>query len=759
MKRSIRFDPFYITTFACTLVFLAACFSPQITFAQDKSPQVEGYASASSVPQGRSINFHTSTNVPAYSVQIFREGANGRELMMTIPNLPGNAYRCQDAVGVPVEQDEEPLGCNWPVAYTLNVPLTWPSGIYVADLLDADDQPGGYGSYIFFVVTENLPGSTSDILFYVPTNTWQAYNSYGGWSLYTDPQAVKITFDRPYKPCSDCKYCWELPLARWMESEGYHVEYVTSEDIHNNSDLLFNYTLVLSVGHDEYWSKEMRDNVDAFLDTGGNYAIFSGNTMYRQVRYEDNNRTLVGYKAYWRDDPMYGVDNIRISKKFSTFPVNWPQNSTIGLGWTGWVNNSPESSKKGRFTIYRSNHWIYEGTGLQDGNEFWYEPVEKVEVDGTAFIWENGLPIVTGEEETPLNFIILGLEPSTKGYATMGTFTHPGGGTVFNAATFGWPRGLLPEYNPDDFLIVQQITRNIINTLSNTSPPTPPANQRPKVNAGSDKRIVLPENSVLLEGMVTDDGLPAPPGTVAITWSQVSGPETVIFDDAAAEVTWATFTAAGTYVLQLEADDGQLTASDEVFVLVNEAGEETIILDVRVEDSFNDAEEATSGAMALTSSDLELVYDNYNDSDQTVGIRFTDVAVSQGATIVNAWVQFQVDEKSSEPTSITIKGEDTDDAQRFASSKWDISSRTTTESAVQWSPAQWMSVGDAGVEQQTPDIAPIIQEIVNRPGWSRGNSLVLIITGTGKRVAESYNGDPNGAPLLHIEYYTGSPAN
>jgi peptidoglycan/xylan/chitin deacetylase (PgdA/CDA1 family) len=596
--------------FACSLVFLATWFPTQSAIALDKSPQVVGYASDSSVPHGRSINFHTSTRVPKYNIQIFREGANGRKLMMTLKDLPGKWYACQDAYGVPVDKDGNPLGCNWPVAYTLNVPYTWPSGLYLADLLDADDQPGGYGSYIYFIVTENQPGSTSDIIFHVPTNTWQAYNPYGGWSLYTDPRAVKLTFDRPYKPDYRGRHKWQVPLVRWLESEGYAVEYVASEDIHNEPNLLFNYTLFLSVGHDEYWSKEMRDHLDAFLGAGGNCAIFSGNTLFRQVRYEDGGRTLVGYKLHWRDDPMYKKDNIRVTRECKNYPINWPQNSTTGLGWTGWVNKSPESPKKGRYTVYRSNHWIYDGTGLKDLDEFWYEPTEKVEVDGSAFFWENGLPIVSGEEETPLNFIILGIQPSTRGHATLGIYAHPGGGTVFNAATFGWSRGLIPEYNPEDYKIVQQITRNVINSLSSSSPPSPPptspppGNQRPNVDAGSNQAITLPDDSAFIEGTVTDDYLPNPPGIVTTTWSQVSGPGTVSFDNAFAVDTRATFPQAGTYVLQLKADDGKLTATDRVTIVVNQAGENdlpTIII------STDDLVENTKSTLPVSNRFIRFV--------------------------------------------------------------------------------------------------------------------------------------------------------
>jgi hypothetical protein len=153
--------------------------------------------------------------------------------------------------------------------------------------------------------------------------------------------------------------------------------------------------------------------------------------------------------------------------------------------------------------------------------------------------------------------------------------------------------------------------------------------------------------------------------------------------------------------------------------------------------------------MNLISSDLELVRDIVN---QSVGIRFTGVDIPQGATIVNAYVQFQVDETTSEATSLTIEGEDIDDATPFTSSDWDISSRARTLADVSWSPEAWLKAGQAGTDQRTPDLSSVIQEIVNQSGWSIGNSLVVIITGTGKRVAESYDIDQGGAPLLHVEY-------
>ena len=175
-------------------------------------------------------------------------------------------------------------------------------------------------------------------------------------------------------------------------------------------------------------------------------------------------------------------------------------------------------------------------------------------------------------------------------------------------------------------------------------------------------------------------------------------------------------------------------------------------LEVRVAASTDDAEEKPSGSMSLTSSDLELVFDG---SDQTVGMRFNAVTIPPGAAITNAYVQFQVDEANTEATSLVIEAEATDNATTFSGSNGNISSRSRTASFVSWSPVPWTTVGLAGPDQRTPNIASIIQEIVNRPGWSSGNSLVIIITGTGHRTAEAFDGVPSAAPLLHVDYVVG----
>ncbi len=287
----------------------------------------------------------------------------------------------------------------------------------------------------------------------------------------------------------------------------------------------------------------------------------------------------------------------------------------------------------------------------------------------------------------------------------------------------------------------------------------PPAqNMAPVVSAGDDQSIGVPDLSVpaesLLDAMVFDDGLPDPPGAVSTQWTLVSGPAAVTFADSSAVDTTVSLPVAGSYVLRLTAGDGALTASDELTIVVEEGVAPSV--NVRVAASSDDAEETlSSGSVDTNSSDLELIRDG--TQAQIVGMRFNGVAIPAGVTVQKAYVQFQVDEADSESTSLLIQGQATDHAATFSQTGANLSSRPRTAASVGWSPAAWTTVGQAGLAQQTPDIAAVIQEIINRPGWTSGNSLAILITGSGVRVAESYDGLPAGAPLLHVEFLNTQP--
>ncbi len=293
-----------------------------------------------------------------------------------------------------------------------------------------------------------------------------------------------------------------------------------------------------------------------------------------------------------------------------------------------------------------------------------------------------------------------------------------------------------------------------------TMPPIgAPTNQPPAVNAGPDATVVLPAVASL-DGTVTDDGLPSPPGAVTTAWSRVSGPGTVAFGNSAAVDTTATFSVAGSYVLQLSATDGALTATDQVAVTVLAAGGGSSgSFEKRVAAGSDDAEQRLTGSTSLSSSDLELTTDG--TTQQVVGMRFTNVAVPRGATVTNAYLQFQVDEVSTGAASLTVRAENSDNAPTYAATSGNVTSRATTAASVAWSPPDWPTKGAAGAGQRTPNLAALVQAVVSRSGWSAGNALALQVSGTGRRTAEAFEGGASTATLLHVDYTsgTGTPAN
>lgn len=170
----------------------------------------------------------------------------------------------------------------------------------------------------------------------------------------------------------------------------------------------------------------------------------------------------------------------------------------------------------------------------------------------------------------------------------------------------------------------------------------------------------------------------------------------------------------------------------------------------RVLANDDDAEEAASdGSMNLNSADLELIQDG--SEVQVVGIRIQNVSIAQGTPVRNAYLEFTTDEVSAGACSLTIQAHDTNNSGPFVSTVFNISNRVKTTASVVWNPAPWTVIGAAGPEQRTPDLSAIIQEIVDRPGWTAGNAITFIITGSGRRTATAYESGSGTAPLLHVE--------
>ncbi|MGH2631500.1 MAG: PKD domain-containing protein [Actinomycetota bacterium] len=274
----------------------------------------------------------------------------------------------------------------------------------------------------------------------------------------------------------------------------------------------------------------------------------------------------------------------------------------------------------------------------------------------------------------------------------------------------------------------------------------PVGNQPPNVHAGSDQTVTLPD-SAALGGAVSDDGLPEG-ATLTSTWTQVSGAGTATFTDVSSPTTTVSFSAPGTYALRLTADDTDLQSADDVVIAVQAEG--TATLDVSIATGNDDAEEKASGAVNRASTALDL--GTLDAGGQTVGLRFTDVSVPQGATITAAHVQFQA-KKSITPVTLLIAAEASNDAGIFTTQAFGISNRPRTSADVTWTPEPWTTANELGPKQKTPDLTTVIQEVVDLNQWS-GNALVLFVTrvsGTGKRAAVSFNGS-GAEPRLHVEY-------
>ncbi|MDX8482331.1 metallophosphoesterase [Mesorhizobium sp. VK24D] len=207
-----------------------------------------------------------------------------------------------------------------------------------------------------------------------------------------------------------------------------------------------------------------------------------------------------------------------------------------------------------------------------------------------------------------------------------------------------------------------------------------------------------------------------------------------------------------------DAAAGTGTTATATTLAINTALGADPIFETRVATAGDDVEEKGSGTIGTNINDLELGYDG--TTRQTVGIRFTGINIPQGAIITNAYIQFQANEVKTGATSLLIQGDNVDDASAFTSTAFNVSSLPRTTASTAWTPDPWNIVGEHGLAERTPDLTAIVQEIVNRSGWSALNHMAFIITGTGTRTADSYEYNPASAPLLHVEYLlpvSGSP--
>lgn len=436
-------------------------------------PFIHGYVGKRSYVAGENVTFHLSTNTKKVDFEIVRLGAKP-EVVFSQKGIPADEH--------PVPKNASSHGCDWPAPLGITIPKKWRSGVYEAWTRAGDTT----GNRMFFVIRSSHPGRDAKILLQLSTNTYNAYNGWGGYSLYTywgpkhwdkkhepgDVLGRRVSFQRPF---NGMDRNWELPFIQWAERSGYKIDYAINSDLEFHPEILQHYKLILSVGHDEYWSAPMRDHLEDYIAKGGNVAFFSGNTCCWQVRSEDAGNDLVCWKEGFEQDPLFRPEgHPLLSTLWSHHLVKRPENQLTGVGFLRggfhrFRDGIPDGS--GAYTVHRPNHWIFQGTGLEEGMEFGgANTIVGYECDGCEFTMVDGRPVPTGRDGTPKNFTILGTAPARWGegdlgwykpahelwkknkheHGCMGIYTVPGGGTVFTAATTDWAHGLSPSPHQAD---------------------------------------------------------------------------------------------------------------------------------------------------------------------------------------------------------------------------------------------------------------------------------------------------------------------
>ncbi len=273
---------------------------------QAPTGSVDGYTSEVSVLPGGHVDLHVSTSPAArYRVVVFRlgwYGGTGRRQLACLPSCGGDEQGVARSTSG-FDTSTGYLNAGWPVTDTIDVSPAWVSGYYVADLLLTSGPNAGSVRWVPFVVRE--PRSQhSAILVQAAVNTWQAYNRWGGMSLYKGPSGgnckgicTHVSFDRPYATKTQNLWDYEVPLVHFLEEHGYDVSYTTDVDTDSNPQELLGHRLVIVAGHDEYWTKTMRDAFDRARALGTNLAFLGADIGYWQMRYEDNRRTIVEYRS------------------------------------------------------------------------------------------------------------------------------------------------------------------------------------------------------------------------------------------------------------------------------------------------------------------------------------------------------------------------------------------------------------------------------------------------------------------------------
>jgi len=368
---------------------------------------IEGYAAELSYRVGETATLHVSTKADRFDVVIERWGVVREQV-----------FERRDIAGVftPPPPDADANGCGWPASVSFEVDPSWSSGFYLVSLVAHGAPQGRNVAHAGFVVRP--AERTACALIVLATNTWNAYNNWGGVSLYTG--GTQVSFRRPFGRGMLCRpevdrddrkarparwgeefdvdgelfqayrlangyppavgssgwFTFERRFVEWAEGNGLELDYAISSDLESGVEELDGYDLVLGVGHDEYWSAPQREAVENYVSSGGDYASFSGNTMFWQVRVEPatDGTTMVCHKYTALDtDPVVAAGSPELMSGMWCDPVvGRPEWSLLGGGsaWGLYYRFGAAVARgSGGFTVYRDDHWLMEGSGLRYGDQ------------------------------------------------------------------------------------------------------------------------------------------------------------------------------------------------------------------------------------------------------------------------------------------------------------------------------------------------------------------------------------------------------
>ena len=421
---------------------------------------IQGFATNISVNVGTKVDFKIDSSTANYKVTIYRTGYYGglgaRKIATVNPvSSVQNQPQCI------TDNATELYDCgNWAVSASWNVPATAVSGVYIAKLQRNDN---GDVSHITFIVRDDSSRSTA--VFQTSDPTWHAYNTYGGSDFYqgaANGRAYKISYNRPFTTregttSRDFYFSAEYAMVRFMEKNGYDVSYIAGVDSDRSGALIKNHKVFLSVGHDEYWSKGQRANVEAARDAGVNLMFLSGNEVYWKTRYEasaDSSntayRTLTSYKETWSNskiDPSPEWTGTWRDPRFAPKDkgAGVPENELTGTIYMANYTDLPitVSANEGKLRLWRNTGLQSQSAGAKTAlaaHTVGYESDEDLD-NGSRPKGLIRLSTTTGPTPEYLQDFGNNVAPGTTTH-NMTMYKAPSGALVFSAGTVQWTWGL-----------------------------------------------------------------------------------------------------------------------------------------------------------------------------------------------------------------------------------------------------------------------------------------------------------------------------